>query len=81
MEETAEVVEWYKPLTEWNSVCCMEFLGWLEGYKKESPDLTIEEALTAFRSVMDVGYCINEAKERWNYGWTDARGIFGSNSN
>lgn len=74
-----DIREWYKPLTEWNSICCMEFMGWVEGYKKDNPDLKLEEAVTAFRMVMDTGYYEEpQSTERYATGWTDARGIFGS---
>ena len=55
----------------------MEFINWVEGYKKECPDLKVEEAISVFRTVMDVGYC-EEPERRHNWGWVDARGIFGS---
>lgn len=79
VEETAEVREWDKPLTEWNSTCCMEFMNWVHEYKKDNPDLKIEDAITAFRVVMDAGYCEEVTYERYRYGWTDSRGIFGNN--
>ena len=77
----SDIPDWYKPLTEWNSICCREFLGWLEEYKKENPNLTIEEALTGFRALMDVGYgdevITYKGKDRYAFGWTDPRAGFG----
>ena len=49
--------EWYKPLSEWNSYCCMEFMSWVAKYSEGNPDLKLEEAVAAFRMVMDTGYC------------------------
>ena len=79
VEETAEVREWYKPYQEWNSNCCMEFMNWVANYSEENPNLKLEEAVTAFRMVMDTGYAdefVYNTKERYVYGWTDTRGIF-----
>lgn len=49
--------EWDKPLSEWNSFCCMEFMSWVAKYSEGNPNLKLEEAVTAFRMVMDTGYC------------------------
>lgn len=72
MEKTRE---WYKPLTEWNSYCCMEFMSWVDNYSEGNPDLKLEDAVAAFRMVMDTGYCEEtytyDAKDRYAFGWTD----------
>ena len=79
MEETAEVMIWNKPFEQWSLNCCGEFVSWVAEYSKENPDLKLEEAVAAFRMVMDAGYCEEPVTyERYRYGWTDARGIFGS---
>ena len=57
MGKPAEIREWYKPFKEWNSFCCMEFMNWVANYSEENPDLKLEEAVAAFRMVMDAGYC------------------------
>lgn len=78
MEETAcDVKEWHKHFKEWNSYCCMEFMNWVANYSEENPDLKLEEAITAFRMVMDTGYGEELVLESYATGWTDMRGVFG----
>jgi len=78
MGKPAEIREWYKPLSEWNSYCCMEFMSWVANYSEGNHDLKLEEAVVAFRMVMDAGYYEEpQSTERYATGWTDSRGIFG----
>ena len=51
-----EIRQWHRPFEEWSLNCCGEFVTWVAGYSKENPDLKLEEAVTAFRMVMDAGY-------------------------
>jgi hypothetical protein len=59
----------------------MEFMSWVAKYSEGSPDLKLEEAVAAFRMVMDAGYyeetVTYKTTERYATGWTDTRGIFG----
>ena len=77
MGKPAEIREWYKPLSEWNSYCCMEFMSWVANYSEGNHDLKLEEAVVAFRMVMDAGY-YEEPERQHNWGWHDPRAIHGS---
>lgn len=63
--------DWNKPTEEWDEWRRNDFLKWaLEAYGEEP----FKEMISGYRAVMDIK---QEPPERYNFGWTDSRGVFG----
>ena len=68
--------EWHLPMEKWDSWESSYFVKWFAevgvGFNSMS------EVLEGYRAVRDVEASVVEPKRQHNWGWVDARGIFGS---
>lgn len=67
--------EWNKPVKEWDDQRHVDFFKWAMDAYGEEP---FKEMLQGYRAVMDIQQ--QEPPERYNFGWTDARGVFANGS-
>jgi hypothetical protein len=83
VEESTEqdINEWYRPMDKWSPFESARFVKWFAeaGASFES----MAQVLEGYRAVRDVEASVQETviyntKDRYAFGWTDTKGIFGS---